>query len=143
MEPKNNPHGRRDADGRRSAHAQRADRLPHLLRRAAVAIDQLRRQQRLIDEPHMPVDAADPGDRPRRSPWLALHSLDSSFGVRRVSAALFGFGSLGQWRFRKKKNKAAEKRRIQKLLWRSKSDPYLRAFASQLAGLVFNGDHGV
>ncbi len=42
----------RDPDGRRAAHDQPPDRVPHLLFIADLDIDRLRRQLRLIQKPH-------------------------------------------------------------------------------------------
>ena len=52
--------GGRDADGRRPAHAEHADRLADGLDVAALDLGTLQRQEGLIDQPQVAVDPADP-----------------------------------------------------------------------------------
>ena len=48
------------ADGRRAANPQHLDGFPRGLDVAAVDFDKLDRQPRLVDQPQMPIDSADP-----------------------------------------------------------------------------------
>src|SRR5262249_35985663 len=59
------PHRRCDADGRCSAHPERADCLPDFLNGMAILVDQFGRQPGLVDEADEAVDVADPGDGAR------------------------------------------------------------------------------
>ena len=58
-------HRRRDADGRGAADAEGTDRLPDLLDGAAVLVDGLGGQQRLVDQADETVHVADPLDGAR------------------------------------------------------------------------------
>ena len=52
-----------DADRRRAAHLQAADRLEDLLRRAAVHHPHFARERRLVNDPQAAVESADPFHR--------------------------------------------------------------------------------
>src|SRR5262245_19407570 len=63
LTPENDAIRRRDADGGCAADTQHADRFPYLFDRAAIAILDLRRQQRLVEESEKTsVGVADPGE---------------------------------------------------------------------------------
>src|SRR5438128_2852716 len=75
-------HGGGDADGGSATNAQRPNRLPDLFDGAAIAVDDLRWQLRLIDEPDMAVGAADPGDGTWRIHGLVTKPARESSSVR-------------------------------------------------------------
>ena len=65
-------HRRRHADRRRSAHAQTSDRFPNFFNGSAIAIFELRRQKRLVEQPNVAGQIADPLHRARQR----LHFID-------------------------------------------------------------------
>ncbi len=60
LDPEADTIGGGDADGRRTSDAQRLDGFPDGLNIAAVDFDQLGRQPRLVDQPQVAIDVADP-----------------------------------------------------------------------------------
>ena len=58
-----------DADGRGAADFQFANRLPNRRHIVTFDLDKLGRQARLVDQPQMAVDSADPAQRRNYLPW--------------------------------------------------------------------------